>query len=611
MGKRPADKTVPPTGRNRLVGGTRLACLFLIAATIAAYSNTPRSPFVFDDKTDIVGNRTIRHLWPPWYPFLVTSSGKTALHGRPVVNYSLAVNYAMGGLNTLPYHLTNLAIHALAGLALFGIARRTLLTPTLGGRYAEIAMPLALTIAAIWTLHPLQTQAVTYVVQRYESLMGLFYLLSLYCAIRSDSSGHGRWWAAGSVAACLASMGCKEVAVSIPLVILLYDRAFMAGSFAEAWRRRRGFYAALAATWVALAVHLTLSGGRSSWAGFGLATSPADYAMSQFGVILHYLRLSFFPYRQVFDYGWPVARTAAQILPGVVVVGGLLGATAYALVRWPMWGLLGAWFFLILAPTSSIMPIADLAFEHRMYLSLAAVVVAAVIIAYEWLSRLADRFGLGPKGGRLLRLAPALAVLVALGVAAYSRNQVYRSDWSVWYDTLQKAPKNPRAYCNLGYAYFVLGDTEKAIDLYRKSLHMETQYSNAHYVLGFVLDQQGQTDEAIGHYLKAIQMDPQSTDAHYNLAIILRRLGRMDEAIAHYRKALEISPLFANAHYNLGNVYGWQGRLDEAIFHYRKALEIDPSYAEAQVVLDKALAAQERRASGGSPLLRPSPFLPR
>ncbi len=251
-----------------------IAVVVLVAATIAAYSNTFHSPFVFDDAHDIVQNYSIRRLRPLSQVFLAESGGKTYVQSRPVVNLTFALNYATAKLNPFQYHVTNLAIHVLAGLALFGIARRTLRLPSLAERYAGVATPLAFAMAAMWVLHPLQTQAVTYVTQRYESLMGLFYLLSLYCAIRSDSSGHGRWWAAGSVAACLASMGCKEVAVSIPLVILLYDRAFMAGSFAEAWRRRRGFYAALAATWVALAVHLTLSGGRSSWAGFGLATSP-------------------------------------------------------------------------------------------------------------------------------------------------------------------------------------------------------------------------------------------------------------------------------------------------------------------------------------------------
>ena len=146
--------------------------------------------------------------------FVIASDGRAALHGRPVVNLSLAFNYATGGLEPFYYHLTNLLVHLLAGLTLFGIVRRTLLLPSLGGRFAEAATPLALAVALIWTLHPLQTGAVTYVAQRYESMMGLFYLLALYAAIRCGTSAHPRRWAVAAVTASLLGMGCKEVAVS-------------------------------------------------------------------------------------------------------------------------------------------------------------------------------------------------------------------------------------------------------------------------------------------------------------------------------------------------------------------------------------------------------------
>lgn len=610
--KRSRDRSrTPSSGENRPRARRLVAAALLVVATFAAYSTTFHYPFVFDDAHDILENYSIRQLWPPSRIFVGWFNGRSYVHGRPLVNLSFALNYATGKLNPFHFHITNFTIHVLAGLALFGIARRTFQQPLLANRYGAVATPLALVIAGAWTLHPLQTQAVTYVTQRYESMMGLFYLLSLYCAIRSDVSRHARWWAAASVTACLVSMGSKEVAVSIPLVILLYDRAFMAGSFAEAWRRRRGFYVALAATWIALGVHMVVSGGRGGWAGFGLRIKPVDYAASEFGVILHYLRLSFWPYPQVFDYGWPIARTAAQIVPQAIVVGGLLVATAYALVRRPMWGVLGAWFFLILAPTSSIMPIVDLAYEHRMYLSLAAVVVAAVIGAYEGLKRLETRFAPTLWKKRLLYALPALAVLGALGAAAFCRNQVYQSEWLLWYDTVQKVPRNARAHCNLGYAYFTRGKIEEAIAHYQKSLDMDVRYANAHFVMGFVLDQQGRTDEAIYHYHEALKIDPMSADSHYNLGIIMRRLGKDGEAIAHYLQAIKINPMHATAHYNLGNVYGARGDFEQAIEHYRKALDIDPSYAEAQAVLDRALRARTRKADNDGPLLRDSPFLPR
>ena len=248
---RPADGSL-----RRCFGSPWLAVALIVGAAVAAYSDSLCCQFVFDDEADILSSTSINHLWPIWDVFVVPSDGRSALHGRPVVNLSLAINYAMGGWEPFPYHLTNLVVHVLAGLSLFGIVRRTLLLPKLRERFAGAATPLALAVALVWTLHPLQTGAVTYVVQRYESMMGLFYLAALYAAIRCGTSARPRGWAVATAAASLLAMGCKEVAVSAPLVILLYDRAFLAGSFREAYRQRPLMYWGLAASWAAFALLL-------------------------------------------------------------------------------------------------------------------------------------------------------------------------------------------------------------------------------------------------------------------------------------------------------------------------------------------------------------------
>jgi hypothetical protein len=247
--------------------------VLIVLAAVAVYSNSLHCPFIFDDYTDIVNNASIHSLRPIGDVFLVPSNGRMVPHGRPVVMFSLALNYAVGGLNPFLYHLVNLAIHVLAGLTLFGIVRRTLLLPCLGERFVKPATPLALATALIWSLHPLNTAAVTCVVQRYESMMGLFYFLALYAGIRCGTSPHPRRWSIATAAAALFAMGCKEVAVSIPIIILLYDRAFLAGSFREALRRRSGMYAGLATAWATYAVFFAFSGGRGSWAGYRLPVS--------------------------------------------------------------------------------------------------------------------------------------------------------------------------------------------------------------------------------------------------------------------------------------------------------------------------------------------------
>jgi protein O-mannosyl-transferase len=621
----------PPSARSAGTSFGRpilLAAGLIVLATVLAYSNTFRCPLVFDDASDIINNTSICHLWPIRDVFVVQRDGRSVLHSRPVVNFSLAVNYAVGGLKPFPYHVTNLLIHVLAGLTLFGIVRRTLLLPGLGGRFTAAATSLALAVALIWALHPLQTQAVTYVVQRYESMMGLFYLLALYAAVRCGTSQNPGRWAVVSVAAVLLALGCKEVAVSIPITILLYDRAFLAGSFREAWRRRPWLYVGLAAAWVPFALLLWSSSGRSNWSGYGLPVTWIEYARSQFGVILHYLRMTFWPCPLVLDYRWPVARTVDQIVPAAVVIGGLAAATGYALIRWPKWGFLGAWFFLILAPTSSVLPLLDLAVEHRMYLPLAAVVAGVVVGGYLVGRWIADRERISRPALQVVSVSLVIIAGVVLGILTFERNVDYRSELSIWEDTVAKAPSNERAHDNLGNALIEQGRVEDAIAQYEKAIELgpnsatscnnfgaaltecgrldeavirlekalkiRPDYADAHINLGIALTRSGRTDEAIAHLNEALAINADSAQAHNNLGIALDDSGRVDEAAAHYRKALEIKPDFADAHNNLGNALAGRGQLDEAIAHYEKSLRANPNRAEAHYNMGDALFGQGR-----------------
>jgi protein O-mannosyl-transferase len=437
-----------------------MACALIVLATLAAYSDSFHGPFIFDDD-NFVTQRSAQKLWPIW----------PALFGaRPVVQLTFALNYRLGGLDPTGYHIFNVAVHLLAALALFGVVRRTLRLPRLGDRFSEdAATAVAFCAALLWALHPLQTEAVTYIIQRMESLMALFYLVTLYCLIRAADSRRPIAWHVAAVAACALGMGSKEVMVSAPLVVLLYDRTFIAGSFREALRRRWGLYLGLAATWLILARSaLEVLGPGAPSAGFNLpGVTPLQYAQSEFGVILHYLRLAFWPAGLCLDYDWPIAKSAADIVPGAIVVGALLAATVWALVRRPTWGFAGACFFLVLAVTSSILPIKDLAFEHRMYLPLAAVSTALVVAAYWAGRRLAPRFAGTERARRFLTLVLATALIsssaAALGAVTWLRNKDYRTAISIWRDTAFKRSENPGAWNNLSHVYVVARQFEPAL----------------------------------------------------------------------------------------------------------------------------------------------------
>ena len=354
----------------------------LVAVGALVYWNGLSGPFTFDDGPAVVFNDQIRRLWP-LSDVLSPMRPDQPIAGRPIVSLSFAINYALGGLSPRGYHLGNIAVHVLCGVLLFASVRRTLVAPRLAPRFAEgTATNVAFVGALIWMVHPLQTETVDYVSARTESMMSLFYLLTMYASIRAHGSRRSAIWLVLSVLCCAMGMGCKEAMATAPLMVLLYDRTFVFASLKEALRDRGLFYLGLAATWLGLAALLWF-GPRAATIGFSTTVTPWTYLLNQSVLIARYLRLAFWPRLLVFDYGTPQPLTLVQAAPSGAVIVGLLLMTAAALVWRPAIGFLGAWFFVILAPSSSFIPIAtEAGAERRMYLPLAAVVFAAVIAGY-------------------------------------------------------------------------------------------------------------------------------------------------------------------------------------------------------------------------------------
>ena len=594
-----------------------LAAGLIVAATVAAFSNSFAGPFVFDNTASIPENPAIRHLWPLWKPLCPPHGGETVA-GRPLLNLSFAINYALGGLDVRGFHAANLAIHLASALLLFGIVRRTLLLPAMRARFATAATPLGLAVAGLWAVHPLQTESVTYIVQRAESLAGCFYLLAIYGLIRgADPRPGGKRqeargqrcearayrllpiassataWYVLTFLACLLGMATKEVTASPPIFALFYDRAFLAGSFREAWRRRRGLYLAMAATWLPLG---WLIWGTATSVGIGRGASWWAYFCTQCAAIVHYLRLCTWPHPLVFDYGDRLCQGFWEVAPQALALGVLGAATVLALWRWPKVGLLGLWFFAVLAPTSSFVPtcVTQTMAERRMYLPLAAVVMLVVfgglaaggsLVRRNWLPR--------PWAGILGGLIVA-AVVLTLGILTFRRNLDYQSDLSIWRDTVDKAPDNFRGHNNLGLALAGRGQIDEALAHYQTALKIKPDYAEARNNLGAALAGCGRLGEALPHYQRALEIKPDYAEAHNNLGLALAGCGRLDEALAQFQAALAVKPDYAEAHNSLGAALAGCGRLDEAIAHYQTALEIKPDYAEAHNNLGAALARRGR-----------------
>jgi len=572
-----------------------IAGLVLIAAGILVYANSFSGAFVFDDEKSIVLNPRIKQLWPPWEA--MKAPPEIALRDRPVVSLTLAINDALGGLDVWGYHAFNLSVHILAALILFGIVRRTLLNPVLRSRYGDAATSLAFSATLLWLVHPLQTESVTYIIQRSESLCGLFYLLTLYCFIRgSDSRFRNRAWYAFSVIFCALGMGTKAVMVTAPLMVLAYDSIFVSLSIRKALKERRGWYLFLFATWL-IQLALVVS---TSYADIK-TYSPFQYAVSQFGVIAHYLRLSIWPYPLCLDYGWEVPRTIAGVVPPALLILGLLGATIWALLRKPALGFLGLWFFLILAPTSSILPLEDLAFEHRMYLPLAAVLLSITLTGYELLCLLFRR------DRSLRKVAQSFLVLMIallLGMVTSARNRDYHSPVEIWSQVTARRPRNPRAFYNLAESWGKQKEKKDVIAYYREALRLDPYYAEAMVNLGIALAEQGQLEEAVSHFRKALFIKPDLDQAHVNLAQALILQGNFEESVSHYEAALRLQPSSSELHLRLGVAYGRTKQYSRSIEHFRKAVILQPDNYQAHLNLGIALARSGRIRESEEELIR-------
>jgi tetratricopeptide (TPR) repeat protein len=520
---------------------TWAAVAILVVTVSATYANSFHGSFVFDDIPSIVENQSIRHLGSA--QVLAAPPEAITTTGRPVVNLSLAINYAIAGLAVEGYHAVNLIIHILAALALFGLVRRTLLLPKLSAQFGAAATGLALAVALLWAVHPLQTESVTYIVQRAESIVGLFYFLTIYCLLRGATTVRGSAWYAAALAACTLGMASKEVMVTAPLLAMVYDRIFVTGSFKETLRRRRSLWLALASTWVLLALLLYSSNNRAGSAGFGLGITVWEYAGTQFGCIVHYLRLTFWPSPLVLDYGSAVASTVAEIVPSAVIVFVLLVATVAALALQPELGFLGVWFFAILAPTSSIVPLpGQTEAEHRMYLPLAAVAVLLVLAIH----RTAGQLGLRSR----VEVALISAVAAVLGWGSYCRNEVYQSELAIWEDTIRNNPLNYRAYLSLGKAHDGRGQYDAAVRDYDHAMLLRRDFVEAYINRGAAYEAMGQAELAIKDYDKAIALQPGAAEAYCNRGNIHQSKGHYEAAIVDYGKAMALKPNLAAAYQN-------------------------------------------------------------
>ena len=594
----------------------------LIAAAIA-FSPALRAPFQFDDIASIPGNPTINSAWPP--PTAFSPPNGITVSGRPVVNYSLALNHALDaavGIDhssaassqdaTTSFHVVNLALHLICGLILFGIIRRTVRAHDGASTSSTRADIIALLVAGAWLLHPIQTEAVDYVIQRTELLVSLFLATTLYASIRAWDArtrrGRLAWYALG-VVACLLGMGSKEVMIGAPIVVILYDRAFRL----PAWRdlladndMRRWFYIALLAT-EAWLFSLIASGARMDTVGLSLGLTWQQYFYSQMWAIGHYVRLLAWPAGFSYDYGQQPVRGAAGIVGLVgLTASGILTLVAWSRPRWRWFAFVGSAFFILLAPSSSFVPIrTEIAAERRIYLASACFILLVVLGAEQlWKNR--------PRGQGRQQAARSMAlvagaIMLLLAVLTFRRSALYGDPEALWRDATVVTPSNARAWENLA-AVILKKDAARMHEsegLLEHAIAVDSTYATSWTNLADIELQQNRVDSATNLLEHVLRINPALVDASARLGGVLVKKGEPARAIPLLERVVQSFPTDESL-VMLGEAYAGVGRRDEAFAALRRASDINPRRGDVAGAVgaelleqghpDQAIAFLERAA---------------
>jgi tetratricopeptide (TPR) repeat protein len=559
-----------------------------LSALVVVYGRAAHAPFVHDDNISVLNNPSILRLWP----LFGTESFRGPLNpprdavtsGRPLVNLSFAVNYYFGGYDTTGYHIVNLILHTLSSLVLYGIVRRALLLECFRGRFMAAATPLAVATAVIWAIHPLQTDAVEYISQRTELMMGFCYLATLYCSARfftANSRQTRTLMAIGATLACFAGMACKEVMVSAPVMVLLFDRTLHSTSVRAALKRSWPLYAGLFSSWIFL-LALNIDAPRSGAAGLDAGLPPYVWWFTQAKVVLLYLWLSIWPWPLVIHREMPIVWTVSEALPWMLPLLVTLAASVILSWRRNPLGYLGLWFFAILSPTLVVPMPSEVVAERRMYLPLAAVVILVVVGGFAALSWLQEyrcshskiETASRPRSAiRPIFIASVVLTVVFCVVTSY-RLKAYCDPITIWRDAVAHQPNNVRATINLGCALQDAGLYNEAIAQFERAIQIDPTRPDvglAHRSLGLAWASIDRPEKAIHHLELAMRLRPDVAKDHGALGSLLMKTHRYAEAAHQLELAVVQEPSDCLAHANLATAYANVGRSSEAVAAAQKA----------------------------------------
>jgi Tfp pilus assembly protein PilF len=586
-----------------MITSARQRLLFLLAIVlvpIVVYFNSLRNPFHYDDMHTVVDNPHLKDLTniPKYFIYPQMFSARSHPRGmyRPVLLTSYALNYRIAGMNPSAFHAVNLAIHVANSLIVFLIflqlaegaktAHRFRDAGARGNNEKKTTRLFAAIAALLFSLHPVQTEALNYISCRSETLASLFYLLGLMSFIKARlGQNKTKAGVIGFLSLSLVfyalSLLTKSIAISFPVMILFFSVLFHLRRKAQGGLRT--FFLSQIPFWVMTLVYLVV---RKALFGYTLAPikprSVLVNLLTQADVIIHYLKLIVIPIGLSVDRDFPVVRSPFD--QRFLVSAMILGVIA-ALVIWltikdkRVIAFCIGWFFIALLPTSSVLPLEVVMNEHRLYLSVAGLALAGSFSLMDLKTRI-------QASGYVEKAVAAfvLILLCAYGGLVISRNKVWSTEIGLWSDALKKSPTCLRAYGKLGNAYRNKGDLKKALEIYQAGMKLDKadpQMPWLIYNVGTLYHELRDYERAVAYYREALHVGGPSPVGYSALAAAYLDMGRYDDAIETYRKALSIAPEPSySLHYQLGLTYLRAGRKEEGIAEWRKSLMLNPNQPE-------------------------------
>lgn len=565
------------------------------------YAQTLNAPFIFDDDEFVLRNPAVRYLGD-------SSLWRDLNYRKRIVAFlTFALNYRFHGVDAAGYHAANILIHLFAGLSLVWLVLLLFRTPRMRdepeGRHRQA---IALLCGLLFVSHPVQTEAVAYISQRFECLAAFFYLLGacFYLKARTAAvsrAGKGVLFVASGLSVFLGAL-TKETVFTFPAALILVEWVFFRPPTCGTntakeetrsltrWIYIGGIFLGLAAT-----LPLLLPNFFRLFTEHAKAGMPWDlYALTQFRVIVRYFVLLLLPVRQNLDHD-------VALSPGLFD-GPTLGSAVFVLAvlllgiklvrRHPLAGFGILWFFLTLSVSSSFMPLKDLMFEHRLYLPLAGFSIALL----GGIAGAVPNFRFFARG--------ALAFILLLSFLTYQRNKVWTDEAALWEDAVAQSPLKARPHANLGRAYRNKGEYGKAVEYYLKAIalhrgdprHASLVYTN----LGAVYGKMKKYSSEVDACLRAIELNPKNAQAYSNLGFAYAALGDYGNALRYGGQAVRMAPRFDEGWINLGVTFGRMRHYERAVAHFQKALELNPYSQEAKANLNLTLLLMTERPSGAT-----------